>query len=73
MTGTPSTPAPEPEPTSTPSSQRVATGMVIVGIAALVAVVVLALTGHPEATGPAAAIGIAFAGGGISIRGSIRR
>ncbi|WP_159043038.1 MULTISPECIES: hypothetical protein [unclassified Streptomyces] len=72
MTGTPGTPVPEPEPQPTPPSQRVATGMVIVGLAALVAVVVLALTGHPEATGSAAVIGSAFAGG-VSIRVNIRR
>ncbi|MFC9398088.1 hypothetical protein ACFTWS_33770 [Streptomyces sp. NPDC057027] len=48
--------------------------MVIVGFVALVAVVVLTLTGHSEAAGPAAAIGAAaFAAGGISVTVSIRR
>ncbi|MFI0990534.1 hypothetical protein [Streptomyces exfoliatus] len=48
--------------------------MVIVGFVALVTVVVLALTGHSEATGQASTIGVAaLASGGISITVNIRR
>ncbi|MGW5779135.1 hypothetical protein [Streptomyces sp. NPDC003863] len=48
--------------------------MVIIGFVALVAVIVLAPTGHSEAAGPAATIGAAaFAAGGISVTVSISR
>ncbi|MBX9420941.1 MULTISPECIES: hypothetical protein [Streptomyces] len=45
--------------------------MVTVGITALVAVVLLTLTGHSRATGPAATIDAASTGGGIRV--NIRR
>ncbi|WP_432128919.1 hypothetical protein [Streptomyces sp. bgisy082] len=48
--------------------------MVAVGFVALVAVVALALTGHSEAAGPAATIGVAaLTAGGFSITVNIRR
>ncbi|MFD3337419.1 hypothetical protein ACFWV1_33040 [Streptomyces sp. NPDC058700] len=45
MTGTPGTPTSEPQPTSAGPSRRVALAMLVVGFVALIAVVVLALTG----------------------------
>ncbi|APE26800.1 hypothetical protein [Streptomyces venezuelae] len=65
----PGTPAPEPESTPTSLSQRAATGMVIVGFAALGAVVLLGLTGHPEAAAAASPIGVtALTVSGINAR-----
>ncbi len=74
MTATPEAPVPEPPPTPVSPSRRLAMVMVAVGFVALVAVVALALTGHSEAAGPAATIGVAaLTAGGFSITVNIRR
>ncbi|MFB7032512.1 MULTISPECIES: hypothetical protein [unclassified Streptomyces] len=73
MAAIPEASVPEPPPPPVGPSRRLAMTVVAVGFVALVAVV-LALTGHSEATGPAAAIGAAaLTAGAISVTVDIRR